>query len=278
ALSDAPLEERRAITLVQQICCDTRRAAGFVCSFARVIEQRWASRRCALANAPPAWGSEDGEGAVGLAAAAGAVGVAVVALFAEGGVDDAVAAAAGPLAAEGAAFFAVLSAVLAAEIALLAAVLVHDAVAAERSEQAGAAATAVDAVLVVGTVVALLAGSHDAVAALRLAHRAGGAEAGQGELVVRLTRVAVGVEDGDLVGVADLEPEVCHGAGRNRNGHVVGDIPGADRPGCPGCRQVDLPLQSFVRSAHVEHELAVDEHPHVVVAEEGERLTPDVAE
>src|SRR6185437_8623998 len=104
-------------------------------------------------------------------------------------------------------------------VALLAAVGLQRPVAAERTVLTLRRAAVVDAVGVhavaaggegvgVGAAIALLAARLNAVAALRTALGLGGLEAAERQLVVRLRRVAVGAEDGDLVGAPYRQVEV----------------------------------------------------------------------
>src|SRR5690606_36492948 len=216
--------------------------------------------------------------AVRLAPRAVAVLRALVAALAECRIDDAIAAVPGLLAGRGAAVRAVDGAVVAAEIAVLVFDVV-DPVAAERTELTLRRAAVVQAVLIVAvTEVALFRGRGDAVAAPRLAHGARRRESGERELVVRLTRMPIGVEDYDLVGLPDLEPEVRHVAHRDLIPGSCEQVLRLDHPLRAGVGERDRALQALVRCAEVEHELAVDVHPNVVVTIEGQGLVPRVAE
>src|SRR5690606_33065564 len=76
-----------------------------------------------------------------------------------------------------------------------------------------------------------------------------------GDREVRLGRVALGEEEVERIDLPDLEPEEA--------GHRV---------------HVDLALQRPVHAAEIDAELAVDEHPEIVVAREREHLTALVLE
>ena len=122
----------------------------------------------------------------------------------------------------------------------------NDVVTAERAELAAHVALAVAAV--VDAVVALLAEAQDAVAANRRAVTRRGFEARQRQAERRAVLLALGLEHHDLVHVARREAE----AGRRR--------------GVDG----DRAIHRHVDAAEVHREVAVDEHPNVVVTREVE--------
>src|SRR5690606_8284718 len=175
---------------------------------------------------------------------------AVVAALAEVRVDHAVAAVTRLLASRRAAVRARLvrtSAILASEIALFEFGVVH-AVAAERAERAVRRAAVVQPVLVLTVAeVALLRGRDDAVAAAGLTDGTRGRESGQGELVVRFTRVPIGVEDDDLVGLADFEPEVRHVPHRDLIPGAGDQVLRLDHPLSAGVGELNAALQALVR-------------------------------
>src|SRR5690606_18528356 len=180
-------------------------------------------------------------------------------------------------------FFTVARAVLTPGVALFV-TRVDDTVTAEGTELALRRAATVSGVAVVRTIVTLFTGGRDSVAAGRLALRLVGREALQRELVVRLARVAVGVEHGDLVDLALFEAE------RRRHpaahlGRIAGD--GIDRGNGPrgraggtgGCRgQNHFAGEALVRRTEIEGDATVDEDEHVVVTVERKPLAADEAE
>src|SRR5690606_23809294 len=102
-------------------------------------------------------------------------------------------------------------------VALLAGIFLNRAVAAEGSELAVRSATTVSAGVVGGSKVALFAGGGSSnavsleqrptVSAGRNTFALRRREARDGQLVVRLTGMTIGVEHGDLVNLAHLEPK-----------------------------------------------------------------------
>lgn len=142
---------------------------------------------------------------------------------------------------------------------------------------AGAVTTvAVDGV----AIVALLIGGANTVTADALADGAFAREVGDGQLVVRAGRAALGLEDDDLIDLADFESEVdgtrfvsVAGVCVDATAHKV-----ADRAGAIIGVELDPCGELGVHASQVYRELFVDEDPNVIIPREVEGLVAFVLE
>src|SRR5690606_24368185 len=194
--------------------------------------------------------------------------LAVVTLL-EVGLDDAVAAPRASLAVRSAATVRAVvddavSVIDVAVVALLAVLVLDDLVATTRAECAGRTALAVIA-RVLRAVVALLTHGDHAVPAVRRALARVQVEPAQRELEGRAVDLALRVEHRDLVDLPRFEPVVT-GRGVLTDGLVAERGRRAELHVSTVDRQAAA--ERRVPSAEVQRELAVQEHPNVVVARE----------
>src|SRR5690606_25037550 len=138
--------------------------------------------------------------------------------------------------------------VLTVAVVALFELFLHDSIATTRPQRAIGGALVV-ATEVLGTVVALFADGDVAVSAVGRTVAASGREPRERELETRTFGFALRVEHLDRINRAVFEPEVGPGRGVDRHGTEL--------------RRMD--------AAQVDREPAVDEDPHVVVADELER-------
>jgi len=130
------------------------------------------------------------------------------------------------------------------KIALFAVIGLRYAVAATRTKGAGGAAMIVGAGILLGAVVTLFTWSDLSVAAASFAFTRGQSEARQRQAERRTNSLPLGLEDANCVDLAILEAKI---SGRGL----------ADR---------HVAVHGLVPTAKVDCQLAVDEHPNVVVA------------
>src|SRR5208283_1495741 len=130
-----------------------------------------------------------------------------------------------------------------------------------------------------------LSGGDDAVPTYAVADAGRGVEPAERQLVVGAGHVTLGLKDGDLIDVAGHHPKAARHCGAvRRRRSVAHRLTRARRRGVvhaelgAGAVEGDDAPQFIVDAAEIDGKLAVDEHPHVVVAAELELFAPVVLE